>query len=415
MSTIILEVRGLGKAFRRYRRELDRVAGWLGWSVSPAEEHWVLQDIGFNVNEAEAIGIVGRNGAGKSTLLKMIAGTMRPSRGTVRVRGKVAAILELGMGFNPELTGRENAYHASGMMGFQRSETDAVIDEIAEFSELKGYFEQPLRVYSSGMQMRLAFAVATALRPDVLIIDEALAVGDSYFQHKCMERIRSFREQGTALILVSHDKASVQSLCDRAILLDGGGLALDGTPETVLDYYNALLARKEGETIETHFLDDGRVQTISGSRRATVEAIALHDANGRPAETVGVNAPVTLRVDVRAHEDIPRLVLGFAIKSRLGQTIFGANTHYLGQPLDNVAKGEKVTFNLQLPAAFAPGSYSVSTALVGGESHIEQSYEWRDLALMFSVVNLREPPFDGVSYLPVGLRIERTRETPAPR
>ncbi|MEO3386174.1 ABC transporter ATP-binding protein [Mesorhizobium sp. CAU 1741] len=407
MSELVLQAHGLGKAFRRYRRELDRVAGWFGAPIAPAEERWVLRDISFAVEAGQSIGIVGRNGAGKSTLLKMIAGTMRPNAGTVSLSGRVAAILELGMGFNPELTGRQNVYHSGGMMGLQRSEISGLMDWIAGFAELGDHFDQPLRIYSSGMQMRLAFAVATAMRPDVLIIDEALAVGDSYFQHKSMERIRSFREQGTALILVSHDKASVQSLCDRALLLDEGRLALDGTPESVLDYYNALLARKEGEAIETHMLDDGRIQTISGSRQAQVERIALLDAAGRPVDTVGVNAPVTLRVEVLVHEDIPRLVLGFSIKSRLGQTIFGTNSHFLGKPLDNVRKGERATFEVGLPAAFVPGSYSVSTALVSGESHIEQSYEWRDLALMFSVVNVGEPPFDGISYLPVDLRVKR--------
>lgn len=407
MTDRVLQVDGLGKAFRRYRRELDRVAGWFGMPVAPAEERWVLRDISFSVEAGQSVGIVGRNGAGKSTLLKMVAGTTRPSAGSVQLRGRVSAILELGMGFNPELTGRQNVYHSAGMMGMQRTEIAGLIDAIASFSELGAHFDQPLRIYSSGMQMRLAFAVATSVRPDVLIIDEALAVGDSYFQHKSMERIRSFRDEGTALILVSHDKASVQSLCDRAILLDGGQLALDGTPEAVLDYYNALLALKEGETIETNVLDDGRVQTVSGSRQAQVEHITLLDAGGKPVDTVGVNASVTLRVNVRAHDDLPRLVLGFAIKSRFGQTIFGTNSHYLGQPLENIAKGESVTFEVQLPAAFFPGSYSISTALVGNESHLEESYEWRDLALLFSVVNVGEPLFDGISYLPVELKVER--------
>ena len=406
MSTTILEVSGLGKAFRRYRRELDRVAGWLGWSVSPAEEHWVLQDIGFSVNEAEAIGIVGRNGAGKSTLLKMIAGTMRPSMGTVRVKGKVAAILELGMGFNPELTGRENAYHASGMMGFQRSETDAVIDEIAEFSELKDYFGQPLRVYSSGMQMRLAFAVATAVRPDVLIVDEALAVGDAYFQHKSMERIRSYREQGTALILVSHDKAAVQSLCDRAILLEGGRLALDGTPESVLDYYTALLALRENETIETEQLDGGRVRTISGSRKASIENVSLQDGEGRAVDTIKVASELVLQIGVRVNSPLSRLVLGYAVRDRLGQTLYGTNTHYSDQVLSALQEGEKVTYRIRFPVMLGPGSYSIALSLSAGESHMEENYEWRDLAAIFNVVN-HDAPFDGKTFMPGKIAIDR--------
>jgi lipopolysaccharide transport system ATP-binding protein len=408
MSSTVLEVSGLGKAFRRYRRELDRVAGWLGLSVSPAEERWVLQDIGFSVGEAEAIGIVGRNGAGKSTLLKMIAGTMRPSMGTVHVKGKVAAILELGMGFNPELTGRQNAYHASGMMGFQRSETDAVIDEIAEFSELKDYFGQPLRVYSSGMQMRLAFAVATAVRPDVLIVDEALAVGDAYFQHKSMERIRAFREQGTALILVSHDKAAVQSLCDRAILLEGGRLVLDGTPESVLDYYNALLALQENETIETERLDGGRVRTISGSRKAAIEKVILKDAKGTTIDTIKVSSELVLEIAVRVNKPLPRLVLGYAIKDRLGQTLYGTNTHYSNQVLDALREGEQITYRIRFPVMLGPGSYSIALSLSAGESHMEENYEWRDLAALFNVVN-HEAPFDGKTFMPGTIEVMRNQ------
>jgi lipopolysaccharide transport system ATP-binding protein len=407
MTPPVLEVRNLGKAFRRYHRAVDRFAGWFGMPVKPADEHWVLNDISFSIKAGEAVGIIGRNGAGKSTLLKMVAGTMRPTTGGVQLSGLLSAILELGMGFNPELTGRQNVYHSGGMMGHSRARIAGLVDSIAEFSELGDYFDQPLRIYSSGMQMRLAFAVATAVRPDVLIIDEALAVGDSYFQHKSMERIRAFRDEGTALILVSHDKAAVQSLCNRAILIDGGHVALDGAPESVLDYYNALLARKEGETIETRTLEDGRVETISGSRLATVETVSLLDEAGKTVETVGVDAKVTLRVSARAHADIPRLVLGFAIKSRYGQTIFGTNTHFLGKDLENVAAGERFSFDLTFRAALKPGSYSISTALTGSQSHLDQNFEWRDLALVFSVADLDVPPFDGIAYFPVEAELDR--------
>lgn len=407
MTPPVLEVRNLGKAFRRYHRAVDRFAGWFGMPVKPADEHWVLNDISFSIRAGEAVGIIGRNGAGKSTLLKMVAGTMRPTTGGVQLSGLLSAILELGMGFNPELTGRQNVYHSGGMMGHSRARIAGLVDSIAEFSELGEYFDQPLRIYSSGMQMRLAFAVATAVRPDVLIIDEALAVGDSYFQHKSMERIRAFRDEGTALILVSHDKAAVQSLCNRAILIDSGHVALDGAPESVLDYYNALLARKDGESIETRTLEDGRVETISGSRLATVETVSLIDETGKPVETVGVDAKVTLRVSALAHADIPRLVLGFAIKSRYGQTIFGTNTHFLGKDLENVAAGERFSFDLTFRAALKPGSYSISTALTGSQSHLDQNYEWRDLALVFSVADLDVPPFDGIAYFPVEAELDR--------
>ncbi|MBB6182068.1 ABC transporter ATP-binding protein [Pseudorhizobium flavum] len=404
----VLTVNGLGKVFRRYKRELHRVLNWFSFQFPPAEEHWVLRDISFEVRAGEALGIVGRNGAGKSTLLKMITGTTRPSEGGVHFKGRIAAILELGMGFNYDYTGRQNVYHASGLMGLQRSDMDAIMPELEAFAELGAYFDQPIRVYSSGMQVRLAFAVATAFRPDILIIDEALSVGDAYFQHKSFDKIKQFREQGTTLILVSHDRLALLSLCDRALLLDQGRLALDGDPESVLDYYNALLGRKEGDVIETSLQDDGRIQTISGSREATIETATLVNTQGEPIDTIEVGSEVEIRVVAKAHKAIPRLVLGYAIKDRLGQTMYGTNTHYSQQALDTLQAGETVEYSIRFPVALGPGTYSVALALSGAENHLGQNYEWRDLAIMFSVVNLREQAFDGKIFMPSSIEVRRS-------
>ena len=407
MSDPVLTVAGLGKVFRRYRREIDRVLGWFSIKVAPADERWVLRDITFDVQPGQALGIVGRNGAGKSTLLKMITGTTRPSEGGVHIHGRVAAILELGMGFNYDYTGRQNVYHASGLMGFQHAEIDAVLPELEAFAELGSYFDQPIRVYSSGMQMRLAFAVATAFRPDILIIDEALAVGDAYFQHKSFDKIRQFREQGTTLILVSHDRMALLSLCDRAILLDNGRLALDGDPESVLDYYNALIARKDGEAIESRPQDSGRIQTISGTREATIETAVLRDGDGKLVDTVEVGTVIEIAVTAKVHVAIPRLVLGYAIKDRLGQTMYGTNTHYSDQAVETLAAGESIDYRIRFPADLGPGTYSIALALSGDESHLGENYEWRDLALIFTVVNLNRQPFDGKIYLPPIMTVER--------
>ena len=401
----ILTVRGLGKAFRRYRREIYRVLNWFSFKIPPAEEHWVLRNIGFEVRPGEAIGIVGRNGAGKSTLLKMITGTTRPSEGSVHINGRVSAILELGMGFNFDYTGRQNVYHASGLMGLQKADVEAVMQDIEAFAELGSYFYQPIRVYSSGMQVRLAFAVATAFRPDILIVDEALSVGDTYFQHKSFEKIRQFREQGTTLILVSHDRLALLSLCDRAILLDSGTLALDGDPESVLDYYNALLGRKEGDVLETQVLENGRIQTISGSREATIRSAALYNADGEPVDTISVGDTVEIRVVAQAATAIPKLVLGYAIKDRLGQTMYGTNTYYTKQALENVQAGQSFEFRIEFNANLGPGNYSVALALSGSESHISENYEWRDLSIIFDVINIDKETFDGKIYIPSEIRI----------
>lgn len=405
MSDEILKVQGLGKAFRQYGSEFKRFASWFGLRVRPQDEAWVLRGISFSITPGEAIGVVGQNGAGKSTLLKLVTGTLRPTEGTVATAGRISAILELGMGFNPDLTGRQNVYHSAGLMGFSKQEIDGVIDAVEEFAEIGEYFDQPVRTYSSGMQMRVAFSVATAFRPQLLIVDEALSVGDAYFQHKSFDRIREFQQQGTALLIVSHDRMAIQSLCGRALLLDRGRLVKDGDPEEVMDFYNALIAEKENATIRTSTREDGRVQTISGTGEAIVEDIALLDEEGRPVEFVNVGQPVELLIKVRANADLPRLVLGYMIKDRLGQPVYGTNTHHTRQVVENVTAGMQLDYRVRFPMNIGMGSYSVSTALVSTDTHLVNNYEWRDLALMFTVTNLDRPHFVGTAWVPPVIQV----------
>lgn len=407
MSGPVLRVEDLGKAFRTYGSEWARVLAWFGLPAAASRETWVLRHVGFQVGPGEAVGIVGQNGAGKSTLLKLITGTLRPTTGRIDVRGRVAAILELGMGMNPEFTGRQNVYLSAGLMGFSRDRIDRLVPEIEDFAEIGDYFDQPLRVYSSGMQVRVAFSVATAVKPDILIVDEALSVGDAYFQHKSFDRIREFREAGTALLIVSHDRSAIQTLCDRAILLERGTQVKDGAPEEVMDLYNALLAEREGRTVEVRRRGDGRVQTISGTLEAVVDDIALLDSEGSPVEMVNVGDPVELRIRVRTSREIPRLVLGFMIKDRLGQTVFGTNTFHTGQILEDVDAGSLVTFSIRFVMALGPGAYSVATALVSTDTHLVNNYEWRDLALLFTVTNLDKTLFIGTAWLPPSIGIAR--------
>lgn len=408
MNDSLLAVRGLGKAFREYRSEWQRLAGWFGFKPRTRSESWVLRDISFNVAPGESIGIVGQNGAGKSTLLKLITGTLKGTTGTVAVNGRIAAILELGMGFSADLTGRDNVYHSAGLMGFSRQAIDSVIGDIEAFAEIGEYFDEPARMYSTGMQMRVAFAVATAFRPEILIVDEALSVGDAYFQHKCFKRIREFREQGTSLLIVSHDAGAVQALCDRAILLDSGRLLKDGDPAAVMDLYNALIADRENSSIQISGHASGREQTVSGTGEACVEEIALYNAQGEPVEFVDVGQPVTLRIRVVAHGDIPRLVLGYMIKDRLGQPVFGTNTHHTKQVLDGVLAGTKVDYRIDFPMNFGQGSYSISTALVSTDTHLVNNYEWRDLALVFKVANLSRAEFVGTAWVPPTIEASRS-------
>jgi lipopolysaccharide transport system ATP-binding protein len=399
----------LGKAYRQYPTRWSRLAEWLLPGAHPRHKlKWVLRDISFSVAPGEAVGLIGINGAGKSTLLKLITGTVQPTEGSVHMQGRVAALLELGMGFHPDFTGRQNVYMAGQLLGMTVDEITRLMPEIEAFAEIGDYIDQPVRVYSSGMQMRVAFAVATARRPDILIVDEALSVGDAYFQHKSFERIRQYRQQGTTLLLVSHDKQAIQSVCDRALLLDGGHLAREGAPEEIMDYYNAMIAERENATVRVQETTEGKLQTISGTGEATVADIALLDAGGERVEVVDVGAPVTLQVKVKTSATIPRMVLGYMIKNRLGQPMYGTNTHLKELPLEQVEAGEEVTYRFAFPMNLGPGSYSVATAIVSTDTHLVNNYEWRDLALVFTVVNMRRPHFEGSAWLDPSIDITRT-------
>jgi lipopolysaccharide transport system ATP-binding protein len=403
-----IRVANLGKAYKQYPTRWSRLAEWLLPFRGPRHQlKWVLTDVSFQVAAGEAVGLVGVNGAGKSTLLKLITGTTHPTTGAVAMQGRVAALLELGLGFHPDFTGRQNAVMAGQLLGLSPDEIHALMPQIEEFAGIGDYMDQPVRVYSSGMQMRVAFSVATARRPDILIVDEALSVGDAFFQHKSFDRIRQFRKEGTTLLLVSHDKQAIQAVCDRAILLDGGRLAREGNPEQIMDYYNAMTAERENDTVRQNDTVDGKVQTVSGTGEATVAGIALFDAAGAPVEVIDVGAEVTLEVRVRARAAIPRMVLGYMIKDRLGQPMYGTNTHLKDLALADVGAGEQVVFRFRFPMNLGPGTYSVATAISSTETHLVNNYEWRDLALMFTIMNMRRPHFEGSAWLDPMIDIQR--------
>jgi len=399
VSAVVLQVRNVSKSFREYGSEWRRFGSWFGMRSPKVKDHWVLRNISFAVHAGEALGIVGQNGAGKSTLLKIITGTLGATEGGVWASGRVAAILELGMGFDPDLTGRQNSEHVAGLMGFSRAEIRALLPQIEAFAEVGAYFDEPVRTYSSGMQMRVAFSLATASRPDVLIVDEALAVGDAYFVHKCFKRIREFRDQGTTLLIVSHDKSAVQALCDRAVMIDQGRMVADGTPQEVLDFYNALISEKENSTVRQTRQEDGTAVTVSGTGEAVVDAIWLEDAAGNRVEFVGVGDPVDLVIRVRADSAIARLVIGYMIRDRLGQAVFGTNSFYTDQVIMDAQAGEVFEFRARFPMNLGVGSYSFSVALSSTETHLVNNYEWRDLALVFTVANTQRATFVGMSWM----------------
>jgi lipopolysaccharide transport system ATP-binding protein len=409
-----IRVNGLAKAYKQYPTRWSRLLEWMvPFAGDRHRLKWVIRDVSFTLERGDAVGIIGVNGAGKSTLLKMITGTTQPTAGTVDITGSVAALLELGMGFHPDFTGRQNVYMAGQLLGMGVQDIDRLMPEIEAFAEIGDAIDDPVRTYSSGMQMRLAFSVATVRRPDILIVDEALSVGDAYFQHKSFDRIRACRDAGTTLLLVSHDKTAIQSICDRAILLDGGGVAMEGTPEEVMDYYNALLAEREGSSIRRERSDNGKGQTVSGSGEATVSRIALLDAAGQRQEVFDVGVPVALEVEVSVRAPIPRLVVGYMIKDRLGQPIFGTNTDLKQLPLHDVRPGERITYRFDFPLNLGAGSYSIAVALQSTDTHLVHNYEWRDLALVFSVANLTRHEFTGCAWIEPQIRIERNQHVDA--
>lgn len=400
----ILSATNLGKCYTTYKRSSQRFLSWFGVNIVPQSEHWAVRDVNFVLDRGTAVAVIGHNGAGKSTLLKLLTGTVKPTAGAIGLRGRVCSILELGLGFNPEFTGRENIYHSGGLLGFSTDALDSLMPAIEDFAEIGDFIDQPLRVYSSGMQARLAFSLITAVRPDVLIVDEVLSVGDSYFQHKSFDRLRQFKAEGTSILLVTHALGDALSLCDRVLLMDHGRVIRDGAPGEVIDFYNAMIAEKENTklTIEQRRAKNGWVETRSGTGEVTIHSLVLRDSESKAevsVATIGQKLEVVLEANVR--ESVPALVLGFMLRDRTGHVMWGTNTWHTKQISGPLVAGQRVTYTMTFVCMFGPGSYSFSPALVSTDTHLVNNYEWRDNMLVFDVMNVDKPVFIGSQYLPV--------------
>ena len=402
MSSFIT-VNNLGKKYKRYPNRWARLSEWLSLGKHKAHEaKWVFRHLSFAVCQGESLGIIGINGAGKSTLLKLLTKTTAPSEGSIDVQGRVAALLELGMGFHQDFTGKVNALMTCQMMGYTSEQAQDLLEDIRDFSELGDYLEQPVRVYSTGMQVRLAFSAATVTRPEILIVDEALSVGDVYFQHKCVKRIREYRDQGTTRLFVSHDPGAVKSLCNRAILLDGGSIVQDGAPDIVLDYYNSVIAKKHtDDDIQQVEVEGGRISTRSGSGAARITYVDITKTDGSSAQSFLVGEEVVLQCSVDFKKDMSHPTIGLLIRDRMGNDVYGTNTHHLGHTDMTVKAGESYDVHFSLPLNIGPGNYSVCVAVHAGESHLEENCDWWDQCLVFQVVPGNESPFVGVAALPV--------------
>lgn len=404
---IVISARNLTKSYRLFGHPGDRIKQFLSLGLNQYyREFTALSDVSFDIKKGETVGIIGRNGSGKSTLLQLICGILRPTSGAVHVNGRISALLELGAGFNPEFTGRENVYFQGALMGFPKAQMDAKFYDIAAFADIGEFIDQPVRTYSSGMFVRLAFAVATHVQPDILVVDEALSVGDSFFQHKSRILVEKLISSGTTLLLVSHDRAMITATCSRCVMLDRGTKKMDGISTEVFGHYQASIIANSGMDITSQRLSSGLTQISTSNGSAWVESIQLFDNKGCPVTNVTVGQFVILQFCTLVQETIPVLVLGFAIRDRFGHTIFNTNSDCFGMSPKITVIGSQHIFKFSIQMNTGPGSYSVSYFLSKKEAGGNKACDYRELSFHFDVANPDFPYFLGSAWLAPKLEVE---------
>lgn len=368
--------------------------------VKRHRDFWALRDVSFEVKRGETFCVVGENGSGKSTLLQIVAGILQPSSGGVAMNGRVSALLELGAGFNPEFSGRDNVYLNASILGFNKRQIDARYKEIESFAEIGEFINQPVKTYSSGMAVRLAFAVAIHVDPEILLVDEALAVGDIYFRQRCMRKVHELRARGVTVLFVSHAVADVKALGDRVLWLDHGRVVEMGAPEAVISRYLGAMSAKDStyrqHEVESHSGAGYRaplrapevVETIPnidrrhGDGRARIIGIAVLDENGFPLPMLEPSSRILVRISVRADAPVRRPNVGFMLRNQLGIDFAGVNTAREGYELEPMQTGDIVTvdFYLELPALY-PASFSFSPAVADGPLDGYAMCDWIDNAI----------------------------------
>ncbi|MBE9125269.1 ABC transporter ATP-binding protein [Coleofasciculus sp. LEGE 07081] len=427
MSEIAISLKNVSKCFKRYTRPVDRLKELLLPGKSRADEFWALRDINLEVLKGHTLGIVGRNGSGKSTLLQIIVGTLTPTTGQVQLNGRVSALLELGSGFNPEFTGRQNVFFNGRLLGLSQKEVENKFDEIARFADIGDFIEQPVKTYSSGMFVRLAFAVAISVNPDILVVDEALAVGDEAFQRKCFSRIQSIQERGGTILFVSHSATSVVELCDQAVLVDSGELLLSGSPKLVVSKYqkliyapseklealrqeireiNSQLFRGSGKTAvisdqtvpgstskislqkPSAFYDPGLIpqSTISYiSQGAKIENPCIFSKEGKVVNVLARGKEYIYTYQVKFTEVAYKVRFGMLIKTLSGFELGGAASHSLENAVDCIEPGSLVQVEFKFSCYLLPGVYFVNAGVVGTIDYTETYLDRCIDAAMFRV------------------------------
>ena len=424
-NEIAIKVSNLSKCYQIYENPRDRLKQFIAPRLQrftkkkPQQyfrEFWALKDVSFEINKGETVGIIGRNGSGKSTLLQMICGTLNPSSGSIQTNGRLAALLELGSGFNPEFTGRENVYMNASVLGLNNQEIDTRFSEIVAFADIGDFIEQPVKTYSSGMMVRLAFAVIAHVDADILVVDEALAVGDAFFTQKCMRFLRGFMKTGTVLF-VSHDTGSIKNLCSFAIWLEKGEILQEGLPKDVSELYlQAFFEAQQGtssstklreikKTEETVPVKDQRLDFINSSNLrndleifrfdpeaasfgkggAIIQNVHLLDENDNPLKWIVGGEKVTLQITAQVYVDLDSPIIGFYVKDRLGQALFGENTFLSYKELFfSCQKGFKLQAKFMFYMPLLPsGEYTITVAIANGTQSNHEQHHWIHDAVMF--------------------------------
>lgn len=385
MSEPVIKVTGLGKKYAVYNKPSDRLKEALSLSHKQCHTPFAaLDDINFEVSKGECLGIIGTNGSGKSTLLKLITGVLTPSSGTMEINGKISALLELGAGFNQEYTGLENIYLNGTMVGYSREEIDSKVSEIVEFAEIGEFIDRPVKTYSSGMFARLAFAVAINVDPDILIVDEALSVGDIFFQAKCYRKFNEFKERNKTIIFVSHDLSSVLKYCDRCLLLNKGKQISLGSSKDVVDIYRKILVNQYDEEEKVLPAEEAAPESQSddgtlwkdmvtlnpnyieyGEKQGEIEDVGVFDENGNLTNSIYKGSSFTVKMRIRFNEELENPIFAYTIKDLKGTEITGTNTMLEDAMVEKAIRGKRVTVKFTQKMPLQGGQYLISFGCTG--------------------------------------------------
>jgi lipopolysaccharide transport system ATP-binding protein len=415
---IAISLKNVSKCFLRYNRPVDRLKEVLFPGKKGCDEFWALRNINLEIPKGQTVGIIGRNGSGKSTMLQIIAGTLTPTTGEVSVKGRVSALLELGSGFNPEFTGRQNVFFNGRLLGLSQNEIEEKYDEIAGFADIGDFIEQPVKTYSSGMFVRLAFAVAVNVDPEILIVDEALAVGDVVFQHRCMRRMRALMDSGVTTLFVSHDSGAIKTLCNSAVMIHDGEIYTTGLPNKVIIDYLKLVTDLElglsqqiqseiqskqaqietvgNQSVSTEVTDESSIGSSDkfspklirrGSGKARIEEVKLLNhlgEDGGESPIFGFNEEVTLEITLKVYEPLKSCIVGFFVCDKNGNEIIGSNTFEENNQIDKLGVGEKLKIECKFNLPLRASSYSMTVA--GSETYEALTFDWIDNVIVFQVL-----------------------------